>query len=647
VWVIGLITWLLSLGALVQLSWQAYSGGVLQISPRWQAVLAMGTAAVAVGGVLLWSARRKRPGARILAWADRLQNLTHRKYLSLALAVIVALLFPAAVYGAAGRYLVATLPRLLIFWLASLAIAHLLRGWFPRAMWRQLLIGVLIGYGLAVRALASVPEVSTYPFSLGWSEASRYYYASLFRGEAIYGLPVTLPELHPTRYLLQSIPFLVAGTPLWFHRLWQVLLWWLLPIATAALVVARHRLTGRWIRALVGGWIVLYLFQGPVYYHLLVAVVLILIGLDVKRPWRSTVFVVAASIWAGLSRLNWYPVPGLLAGGLYLVETLPIERPRWRGLRWPTAWVVIGTLIALASQAAYIRLSGIQVDRVTSSFSSELLVYRLLPNATYSLGILPALLMASAPMLLSLWWSRASWLHRLDLWRGAFLAAALLVLGVGGLIVSLKIGGGSNLHNLDGYLVLLLLVGSSLLLRTVEGTSQPGFAPGLPPYRQVALLVAIPVVFAVAAGGGWIRRDFAGAQTTLSAITAAAQDVAQRGETVLFISQRHLLTFDMVRGIPLEPEYETVFLMEMAMSGNREYLDRFHALLKQQAFSLIVVDRLSTAFQGRSHSFGEENDAWVAEVSMPLLCSYEYSARLDRPPVDLLVPRVEATACPD
>jgi hypothetical protein len=103
----------------------------------------------------------------------------------------------------------------------------------------------------------------------------------------------------------------------------------------------------------------------------------------------------------------------------------------------------------------------------------------------------------------------------------------------------------------------------------------------------------------------------------------------------------------MVPGIPLEPEYETVFLMEMAMSGNRDYLDRFHSLLEQQTFGLIVVDRLSTALQGRNHNFGEENDAWVTEVSLPLLCSYEFSARFDRPPVDLLVPRADPTACPE
>jgi hypothetical protein len=644
---VGLITWLLSVGALVQLFWQSYNSGVLQISVRWQAALFLGTAAVAVAGVWLWRLRRTPVGEAVYGWGDRLGSLTRHRYLSLAMAVFVALLFPILVFGAPSRYVGALFPRLLIFWVASLLIAVLLRGWFPRTPRRLLLLGVMIAYGLFVRALAFVPELSTYPFSLGWSEASRYYYASLFRGEAIYGQAVQPPELHPTRYLLQAIPFLMTGWPLWFHRLWQTLLWWLLPVATAALLVARHRMAGRWTRLLVGGWIVLYLFQGPVYYHLLVTVVLVLAGLDVRRPWRSTAFIMAASIWAGLSRLNWYPVPGLLAACLYLVELDPGERPRGKAVRWPIAWVVLGTLAALISQAVYVDVTAIEVGRFTSSLSSDLLFYRLLPNATYALGILPAILMASAPMLLSLWWSRPAWLERVDAWRGGFLAAAGLVLAVGGLVVSLKIGGGSNLHNLDAFLVLLLLVGSSLLLRAAERTAEPAFHPSLPPFRQTALLVAIPLVFAVGAGGRWIERDFASAEKALDGIRNAAVEAAGRGERVLFISQRHLLTFGMVPEIPLEPEYETVFLMEMAMSGNRDYLDRFHSLLEEQAFGLIVVDRLSTARQGRSHNFGEENDAWVTEVSLPLLCSYEFSARFDRPPVDLLVPRADPTTCPE
>ena len=114
---------------------------------------------------------------------------------------------------------------------------------------------------------------------------------------------------------------------------------------------------------------------------------------------------------------------------------------------------------------------------------------------------------------------------------------------------------------------------------------------------------------------------------------------------MLFISQRHLLTFDIVQDIPLVPEYETVFLMEMAMSGNQAYLDNFYNDLREGRFGLIIVATLERDYQGRSHAFGEENDAWVREVSEPILCYYAPLETLDSPRLQLLVPMPEADHC--
>ena len=60
-------------------------------------------------------------------------------------------------------------------------------------------------------------------------------------------------------------------------------------------------------------WAFCYLLIGPVYYHLLVAALLVLWGYDRRHPWRTTLVVLLASIWAGISRINWFPVPGMLA----------------------------------------------------------------------------------------------------------------------------------------------------------------------------------------------------------------------------------------------------------------------------------------------------------------------------------------------
>ena len=127
------------------------------------------------------------------------------------------------------------------------------------------------------------------------------------------------------------------------------------------------------------------------------------------------------------------------------------------------------------------------------------------------------------------------------------------------------------------------------------------------------------------------------------------QDFTQRaakvGDEVLFISQRHLLTFELIRDVPLVPEYETVFLMEMAMSDNQPYLEEFHKDLREARFGLIIVAPLEKLYQGRSHAFGEENAAWVREVSEPILCYYTPLDTLDSPRLQILSPRPESERC--
>jgi len=640
-------TLLLTVAALVQLILTASQTGVLSVSRKWQAVLTLGVLLALAEGGLLAFAGRPRVARLWTAASIRIEALLQRRALCAPLVAILVPLFPLAIFAPFGRYLEGLFPRLLLFWTVVVLLATLMKSWLSAARWPQLLLGTALIYGLLYQVLLFVPSISTYPFSLDWSEASRYYYASLFWSESVYGFRVSLPELHPTRYLLQSIPFLIRSLPLWFHRLWQVALWLTLPAAVAALWTRRLRLKGRWFTLLFGVWIVLFLFQGPVYYHLLVMVAVILAGVDGRRPWRSSGAVALASVWAGISRVNWFPVPAILAACLYLLarRTAPGDRPT--SLRWPIAWLVAGPLLALASQTAYIQSSGIPAGRFASSFSSQILFYRLLPNATYPPGILAAILLASAPMALALWRSRPRWLPSVEARDRIFLTAALGVLFAGGLLVSLKIGGGSNLHNLDAYLVLLLMVGSALLLggpSQVEAT--PRTSARLPAFGLAAFLAAIPIVFALGEGRPWVHRDPALAAQSLQVVREQAERAVQEGERVLFISQRHLTTFGMIGSVPLEPEYETVFLMEMAMAGNRAYLDAFHSALQEHEFGLIVVDRLSTAFQGSGHGFGEENDAWVREVSLPILCWYEPSLRLEVPRLDFLMPKSEGAGCP-
>jgi hypothetical protein len=114
---------------------------------------------------------------------------------------------------------------------------------------------------------------------------------------------------------------------------------------------------------------------------------------------------------------------------------------------------------------------------------------------------------------------------------------------------------------------------------------------------------------------------------------------SSQGGEVLFISERHLLTFGMLPWVPLVEKYETVFLMEMAMAGNTVYLNEFYADLQDKRFALIVSDQLRDTLKGSEYSFGEENDVWVARVAQPLLESYQQAEVFRGLGIEVLEPK--------
>jgi len=486
-----------------------------------------------------------------------------------------------------------------------------------------------IALGVAFQAAGYLPEISTYPLSLGWSETSRYYNASLFFARTIYGEAVSLPVLHPSRYLLQSLPFLFGVLPLWVHRLWQVLLWLGVTLGFSTTLARRVGVQSKLGRATLAGACYLFLMQGSVYYHLLVAAWIVLAWASSRRPWRTLLVVLLASAWAGISRVNWMPVPAILAIMIYLLES-PLGHLRARiaaYVAWPAAYAAAGALAALAANRAYAALSGNPPGEFDSAFTSGLLWYRLLPSATYPLGVLPAILIASAPaigLLVSRPRGRASSLHPL---RRLGLSGALAILFLGGLVVSAKIGGGGDLHNLDAYLVVLLVI--TVLWTFGVVTTEMG-TPNGPPAPSFALLgaaLAVPVAFALAAHRVWPMREMDSARAIVERVAQAAEDAGRQGQRVLFISERHLIAFEGLE-VRLEPDYEKVYLMEMAMAGNRAYLDRLYADLQAHGFGLIVTEKLNTGLQGSEFTFGEENDVWAQRVAAPILRSYAVKEEL-------------------
>ncbi len=629
--------------AIAQFQEQITTEGLILTSVNFRAGLNAGYVFVGLLfllAVLAWTPFAKRVLDWLTAFQKRLRALG---VIALVLFVLSLVAFPVVVLGFYGRFLINPFPRIFLFLVFSVLGASLLAAW-RKSEWFNNLPASILALASVYLAATFFSQASDFPFSLEWSEVSRYWQASFFFSQQVYGLQLPLPITHPSRYLLQSIPFLVPGSTLFIHRFWQALLWVGMPLLTAWIFVRRFHLWAAGLKWVFAFWVFLFILQGPVYYHLLPAVFLVLLGFNKDRPWHSLFFVALASVWAGISRINWVPLPGALAALLYLLEVRPTKRYSvfsFQYLRHPAIYAIAGSLIALASYALYIANSGVtDKGQFGSSFTSDLLWDRLWPNPTFLLGILPGILLVSAPLFILGSFRLRQKDSDLGFWRSLAIAMLLLTFFAGGLVVSVKIGGGTNLHNLDAFMVLVLTLGSALAFGGYVSITGKPLTTLKIPTALLSSLLAMPVLLAVFSGAPLSLPSPQISNDILAQIQTAADEALAQGGEVLFISQRHLLTFHLIKNVPLVPEYEKLFLMEMAISHNEAYLSRFMTDIDRQRFSLIISDPMFNRITDVSEdTLAPENNAWVRAVERPILCAYEPVQTFSDPAIQLLTPR--------
>jgi hypothetical protein len=227
----------------------------------------------------------------------------------------------------------------------------------------------------------------------------------------------------------------------------------------------------------------------------------------------------------------------------------------------------------------------------------------------------------------------------------AILIGFIGFLGVG-LVASVKIGGGSNLHNLDMVLVILVLFVGAIVWKISAPTKLPGYVWAIMTivwFMPILNLsynsqsIDIPIWGNTRAGQSLEGPSERDAKEALASIRNEISKAADKGE-VLFLDQRQLLTFGEITDVPLVMEFELKHVMNRAMSQNSEYFDQFRSDLENHRFSMIVSDPLYIVFQGSKVAFGEENDAWVEQVTIPILEYYEPVAKFDKVLVWLLAP---------
>jgi hypothetical protein len=204
---------------------------------------------------------------------------------------------------------------------------------------------------------------------------------------------------------------------------------------------------------LAGVWVFLFLSQGPIHAPLLFCG--ILVAMARRLPILPAAVLVAISgYFAEVSRFTWMFAPAIWAAMLEIAASTPIDSriPR-------AAWGRSGLLglaglagAAIGIGAGLLRSEASLGSTTAASTSQALLWYRLFPNATYGVGILLGLLLAVGPLLVWLVILQAKSWRLSTLRQLAIGLPAAAFLGVG-LIVSTKIGGGGDLHNLDMFLI--------------------------------------------------------------------------------------------------------------------------------------------------------------------------------------------------
>ena len=536
--------------------------------------------------------------------------------------------------------------RVLVFWSFSLIGMWGIKLFRRETPWFIALIAMVLCQATFHLLLLYWPRVTTYPFAQGWSETSRFYYPSLFVSEKVYGREYPWPILHPTLHLLLMPPYFFDA-PLWVHRAWRVAINYLLIAALVPVLLTRLSIPGRGTRWLVGLWMFLLLFVGPIYFHLTIPVIILLLGFSSQNDRRTWIAVLLASVWCGWSRVNWYPMPGMIAAVLYFMEVPYRGKNIWSYLLKPALWFVIGTLTAFLSQRIYIALSGVPDSGLFyTSLTSDLLWYRLWPNSSFFLGILPGALIVSLPIWIAMYLvssrRREDW-HPL---RILLFLAALLILFLGGLVVSLKIGGGANVHNMDAYLSLLLIVFAYLIFARYcpegGGTAQPVALH----WPIIVLLLINPIWSFIQFGIGFGSYDSARTEAVMTSLQEYVDRTNAQGGEILFITQRHLISMHMLKGVTLASEYEREDLMEIAMANNAQALRKFQEDMENQRFALILVDPLNYNILSRRRGFAEENNVWVTRIMKHILCNYREETIFPADDIALYVPQDGARQCP-
>lgn len=612
-----------------------------------------------------WKPLKTVPATQALvSWRARIGVL---RWLLVVLAlVLVILIFQFTIIG---RLLTGSFLRLLILFGLAISIAFLVT---PR---RDTLIntsGLVLSLLLISSAFTfsqAFSSVVDYPFSLTWSEGNRIWDYSILFGRDRYIYPADQPifaYIDFGRQSLWGLPFLIPGASIQLVRLWNVIVI-TIPYAALGWVAFQRTRKNPWLWFLCGLWTFVFLSQGPIYTPLVLSAILVAAAWWLPI-WLAVPLIALAGFYAAETRFTWMFAPAMWAMMTYLGEkpnrgqrlSLKYLGPAFAAIlagflggallpQWidtsnaNTAIVSSGVSTAVEPGAS---TSITSLEGLTQLISRQPLIWsRLLPNPTFGTGIILGLILATIPLSVFLIYLVRSKKWPLDIFQKLAILAPLLAFLTVGLVISVKIGGGGDLHNMDMYLIGLVFAAA---LAWKAGAHRVFSNLELEPGWVQVLIILMMAIIAYQPVKKAASLNLPPSNVVKEALDHIREEVDRASETgeVLFMDQRQLLTFGFIEGVPLVPDYEKKYLMDQAMSSDAGYFESFYEDISNQRFALIISEPLKINYQGSDHHFGDENDTWVDWVSKPVLCYYEPIATIKRVKVQLLVPRSETADCP-
>jgi len=639
------ITAILSLAAYLEIKNLTGAIGYLDLSSKWR----LGITLIALIPGALWLMAflsLVRPGkfiitgfARVGLFLKKLGNWTYLLYLA------CLVLFGYLLVGLVPNLMTGLFARIFLFWIFGLASYACIVQLKPN--WTRFIAGIasLLILAVVFRIVSYLPRITNYPFSLDWSETSNYFYSSLFLARKLYGFSADLPLFNPARGLLGTVPFFLPEPQIWINRLWASFLWVACTGLTAFMLARRLRLARRLFSYLFAAWAFIFWLQAPIYYELLLSVAGVVLFLNGKHFWRSMLAVVLSSAWAGICRVNWFPMPGITAALLFFLET-PISGETWWRYLWkPAAWVGAGLAAAVAAFSGYNLISGIGTSTTATALQSPLLWYRLLPSSTNQWGVLPTVLLAALPAISLIVYWLVKQGPQFNLWRKAGILLTLAGFFAGGIVVSVKIGGGSNIHNLDTFWFLLAIVTGYIYFERIRVDKNVENRSFHIPVPVTVGLIAVPVFFTLMLSLPSFYPNQNSVDQALNSIRQYISLARNEGKEVLFIDNKQLITFGYFPSTKMVTEYETVFMLEMAMTDNQSYYNKFKQDLQDKRFGVIVTYPQPTQLQDRSSAFSEENNAQINYLGKPLLCYYQEETTWLAVSIEIFTPRPQPKNC--